>query len=76
MENSLEVPKKLKVELTYDPAIPLLGKPLERAIIPKDTCTPMFIATLFTVARTWKQTKHPSTGEWIKKIWYIYIMEY
>ena len=76
MENSLGVPKKLKVELTYDPAIPLLGKPLEKNRIPKDTCTPVFIATLFPVARTWTQTKRPSTEEWIKKMWCIYITEY
>ena len=42
----------------------------------KDTCTPMFIATLFTIVRTWKQLRCPSTDEWIKKLWYIYKMEY
>ena len=42
----------------------------------KDTCTPVFIAALFTIARSWKQPKCPSTDEWIKKMWYIYIMEY
>ena len=68
--------KKLKIELPYDPAIPLLGIYLEKTIIQNDTCTPMFIAALFTIARTWKQTKCPSTEEWIKKVWYIYIMEY
>ena len=67
--------KKLKTELPYDPAIPLLGIYLEKTIIRKDTCTPMFIAALFTTARTWKQPKCPSTEEWIKKMWYIYIME-
>ena len=45
-------------------------------IIQKDTCTPMFIAVLFTIAKTWKQPKCPSTDEWIKKMWHIYIMEY
>ena len=49
---------------------------LEKTIIQKDTCTPMFTAALFTIARTWKQLKCPSTDEWIKKIWYIYAMEY
>ena len=44
--------------------------------ISKDTCTPVFIAALFTIARTWKQPKCPSTEEWIKKMWYIYTMEY
>ena len=68
--------KKLKIELPYDPAIPLLGVYLGNIIIQKDTCTPMFIAVLFTIARTWKQPKCPSTDEWVKKMWYIYIMEY
>ena len=54
----------------------LLGIYPEKTIIQKDTCTPMFIAALFTIARTWKQPKSPSTGEWIKKMWYIYTMEY
>ena len=65
--------KKLKIELPYDPAIPLLGIYPEKAIIQKDTCTPMFIAALFTIARSWKQPKCPSTDKWIKKMWYIYI---
>ena len=68
--------KKLKIELPYDPAIPLLGIYPEKTITQKDTCTPMFIAALFTIARSWKQPKCPSTDEWIKKIWYIYTMEY
>ena len=68
--------KKLKIELPYDPAIPLLGIYPEKTIIQKDTCTRMFIAALFTIARTWKQPKCPSTDEWIKKMWYIYTMEY
>ena len=68
--------KKLKLELPYDPAIPLLGIYPEKTIIQKDMCTPMFIAALFTIARSWKQPKCPSTEEWIKKMWYIYIMEY
>ena len=63
-------------KLPYDPAIPLLGIYLEKAIIQKDTCTPMFIAALFTIARTWEQPKSPSTEEWIKKMWYIYTMGY
>ena len=68
--------KKLKIELPYDPAIPLLGIFLEKTIIRKDTRTPMFIAALFTMAKTWKQPKCPLTDEWIKKMWYIYTMEY
>ena len=67
--------KKLKVELPYDPAIPLLGIYPEKTIIQKESCTTMFIATLFTIARTWKQPKCPSTDEWIK-MWHIYTMEY
>ena len=67
--------KKLKIELPYDPAIPLLGIYPERTIIQKETCTIMFIAALFT-ARTWNQPKCPSTDEWIKKTWHIYTMEY
>ena len=68
--------KKLKIELPYDPAIPLLGIYPEKTIIEKDTCIPMFIAALFTIARSWKQPKCPSTDERIKKLWYIYTMEY
>ena len=73
---SVEVLKKLKIEFPYDSAIPLLGIPLEKTIIQKDTCTLMFIAALFTIARTWKQPQRPLTNEWIKKTWYIYTMEY
>ena len=58
--------KKLKIELPYDPAIPFLGMNLEKTIIQKDACTPMFIAALFTIAKTWKRSKCPSTDEWIK----------
>ena len=68
--------KKLKTELPCDPAIPLLGIYPEKTIIQKESCTTMFTAALFTIARTWKQPKCPSTEEWIKKIWYIYTMEY
>ena len=68
--------KKLKTELPYDPAISLLGTYPENTIIQKDTCTPVFFAALFTIARTWKQPKCPLTDEWIKKMWYIYTVEY
>ena len=68
--------KKLKIELPYGPAIPLLGIYPEKTIIQKDTCTPMFMVALLTIAKTWKQHKCPSTEEWIKKMWYIYTMEY
>ena len=65
--------KKLKIELPYDTAIPLLGTYPDKTIIRKDTCTPMFTVVLFTIAQTRKQPKCPSTDEWIKKMWYIYI---
>ena len=68
--------KKLKIELPYDPAIPLWGIYPEKTIIQKESCTTMFIAALFTIARTWKQPKCPSSGERIKKMWHIYTMEY
>ena len=60
--------KKLKIELPYDPATPLLGIYPEKTVYQKDICTPMFIAALFTIARSWKQPKCPSTHEWIKKM--------
>ena len=59
--------KKIGINLPYDPAIPLLGTHPEKTTILKDTCTPMFIAAIFTIARTWKQPRYPSTDEWIKK---------
>ena len=68
--------KKLEIELPYDPAIPLPGIYPDKIMIQKDTCTPMFIAALFTIAKTCKQPKCPSTDEWIKKMWHIYTMEY
>ena len=68
--------KKLKIELPYDPAIPLLGIYSEKTIIQKEVCNTVFIAALFTIARAWKQPKWPSTDKWIKKMWYIYTMEY
>ena len=76
MENSVEIPKKLQIELPYDPAIPLLGIHTKEIRIERDTCTPMFIAALFIIARTWKQPRCPSADEWTRKLWYIYTMEY
>ena len=67
--------KKLKIELPYDPAIPPLGIYSEKTIIQKESWTKMFIAALFTIARTWKQPRCPSTDEWMKKMWHIYTME-
>ena len=68
--------KKLGIKPPYDPAIPLLIIYPEETKIEKDTCTPKSIAALFTIARTQKQPRCPSTDEWIKKLWYIYTMEY
>ena len=68
--------KKLNTELPYHSAIPLLDIHPEKTIIQKDICTPMFTAALFTIGKTWKQPKCPLTDEWIKKMWYMYTMEY
>jgi len=68
--------KKLGIKPPYDPAIPLLGIYPEETRVEKDTRIPLFITALFTIARAWKQPRCPLTDEWIKKLWYIYIMEY
>ena len=68
--------KKLEIELPYDPAIPLLGIHTKEIRSERDMCTPMFIVALFIIARTWKQSRCPSADEWIRKLWYIYAMEY
>ena len=68
--------KKLEIELPYDPEIPLLGIHTEETRIERDTCTPLFITALSTIGRTWKQPSYPSADEWIRKLWYIYTMEY
>ena len=78
LENNVEVPSKVKIELPCDPAIALLG------IYPKDTdtmkrraiCTPMFIAALSRIVKLWKDPRCPSTDDWLKKLWSIYTMEY
>jgi len=62
--------RKLNIELPYDPAIPLLGIYWEKTFLEKDTCICMFIAAQFTIAKTWKQPKCPSTDEWIKMWFY------
>ena len=67
--------RKLNIELPHDPEILLLGIHPGKTFLEKDTCTRVFIAELFTIAETWKQTKYPSADEWIK-MWYIYTMEY
>jgi hypothetical protein len=70
--------EKLEIELPYDPVIPVLGiYPKEcRVGYSKDTCTQMFIAALFTIAKLFKQLRCPTTNEWIMKLWYIYTTEY
>ena len=68
--------KKLGIKPLHDPAILLLGIYTEETKTEKDTCSPLFTAALFATARTWKQPRCPSTDEWIKKLWYIYTMEY
>jgi hypothetical protein len=68
--------KKLNIDLPYDPAIPLLEIKECDSGYYKGTCTPMFIAALFTTAKLWKQPRCPTTNEWIKKMWYLYIMEF
>jgi hypothetical protein len=74
MEKIWRLLKNLNINLPYDPAIPLLG------IHPKECnigyCTPMFIAELFTIAKLWKKPRCPTTNEWIKKMWYLYTMEF
>ena len=60
--------KKLEIELPYDPAILLLGIHTEETRIEKDTCTPIFMAALFTIAGAWKQPRCPSGDEWIRKL--------
>ena len=68
--------RNLYIELPYDPAIPLLGIYPDKTFLEKDTCTHMFIAALFTIAKTWKQPKCPLTDNWIRKMWHIYTIEY
>ena len=70
--------RKLKMELPFDPAIPLLGlyPKSPKTPIQKNLCTPMFIAAQLTIAKCWKQPKCPSVNEWIKKLWHIYTMEF
>jgi hypothetical protein len=78
MENSIESPQKTKNKMPYDLAIPLLGiSPKEcESFCKKGTCISMFIAALFTISELWKQPRCPTTDEWIKKMWHLYIMEY
>ena len=72
----MEISLKLGIKPSYDPATPLSGIYPEETKIENDTCIPLFIAALFTIGRTWKQPRYPLTDEGIKKLWYIYTMEY
>ena len=65
-----------KFHISFDPAIPLLSIHTEETRIERYTCTPMFTAALFTIARTWKQPRCPSVDKWIRKPWHVYTMEY
>jgi hypothetical protein len=78
MRSSVEIPQNVKIDLLHNPLTPLLGiYPKERKTgYNRDTCTLMFIAALFTIAKLWKQHRCPTTDEWIVKVWYIYTMEY
>ena len=73
---TVQLKKKLEIKLPYDPAILLLGIHTKETRIEGDTCTPMFIAALFTIVRTWKQSRCPSADEQTRKLWYICTMEY
>ena len=75
MEDGMEIPLKARNKTPYDPAIPLLCIYPEETKL-KKTHFPLFIAALFTIARAWKQPKCPPTDEWIRKLWYIYKVEY
>ena len=68
--------KKLKIELPYGPTVPLLDIYLEKNMVWNDSCIWMCIVALFTISKTWKQSKCPPAEEWIKKMWYIFTMEY
>jgi hypothetical protein len=76
LEISLAVHQKLDIVLPEDPTIPLLGIYPEDVPTGKNTCSTLFIATLFIIAQIWKEPRCPSTEEWIQKMWYIYTMEY
>ena len=68
--------KNPEIELRYNPAIPLLGIHTKENRTESDTCTPVFIVAAFAIARIWKQPRCPLAEEWIRKLWYIYTMEY
>jgi hypothetical protein len=78
LEKIWKLLKNLNIDLPYDPAIPLLriyAKECDTGYT-RGTCTAMFIAALFTIAKLWKQPRCPTTDQWIKKMWYLYTMEF
>jgi len=76
MVDNMKIPENLGIKPPYDPTTLLLGLYPEETKIEKDTYSPLFIPALFIIAKTWKQPRCPSTDEWIKKRWYIYMIEY
>ena len=78
MEHSIKVPQKTKNELPSDPVIllPVIYPKERKSVYQGGNCIPIFVVALFTTAKIWKQCKCPSTDKWIKKMWYIYTMEY
>ena len=78
VENSMEFPQKIKNGTAFGPVIQLLGlyPKNPETPIPNNLCTPVFIAAQFIIAKYWKQHMYPSVNEWIKKLWYVYTMEY
>ena len=72
----MTIPQKTENRITIYHLIPLLGIYPEKTMTQKDTGTPMFIAALNTIAKTWKQPKCPMTEDWLKKVWYIYTIDY
>ena len=79
VENNMEIPQKIKkMDLPFDPVVPLLGIYLKvpKTLIQDNICTPMFIAALFTITKGWKQPKCPTVDEWIEQLWDIDTIEY
>ena len=76
MESSVQITLKTEKRTAYDPAIPLLCIHTKETRTERDTCTPVFTEALFTIARTWKQPRCSLADEWIRKLWYVYAMEY
>ena len=76
MRTVWRLPKKREIELPYDPGNPTAGHTHQGTRIERDMCTSMFITALFIIGRTWKQPRCPLADKWIRKLWYVYRMEY